>query len=65
MYAQVAWEQPGRFAIPCVFTTGAVVFGEDLIIGYGAADKRCGLARVNLKNLVEYLKTFSPTGEKV
>lgn len=59
IYAQQPWELEGRFPVPCLFTCSGIVIGEDLIMSYGAIDERIGLARTNLKKLVEYLRTCS------
>ncbi len=63
MYAQAEWEQPGIFGIPCIFTTGAIISGDDLLVSYGAADEKCGIAKVNLESLIGYVKTFNSNGE--
>lgn len=63
MYAQTDWEQPGIFGIPCIFTTGAIIIGDDLLVSYGAADQRCGIARTNLNGLIDFVKAFGPAGE--
>ena len=39
-----------------IFATGAVVFGDDLYIYYGAADERVAVASVKLPALLEQLK---------
>jgi predicted GH43/DUF377 family glycosyl hydrolase len=58
MYAKQKWELEGRFTIPCMFPCGAVVIDGELIIGYGAADERIGIARVNFDELVSYIRRF-------
>jgi predicted GH43/DUF377 family glycosyl hydrolase len=64
MYAQQDWEMPGDYPTPCLFTTGGIVVGDDLIMSYGAADKRAGIAWVNFAELVEYVKQFDAEGRK-
>jgi len=41
-----------------VFPTGVAVFGDDIHIYYGMADKRIGLAKTSLKDLVTELKKY-------
>ena len=48
------WEKEGNVE-NVVFPTGAVVFGKKLYIYYGAADKRIGVASVNIDKLLEEL----------
>jgi len=40
-----------------VFPTGTAIFGDDLYIYYGAADKTIAVASVNLNDLLEVLKS--------
>lgn len=42
-----------------VFPTGTAAFGEDLYIYYGAADTYTAVAKVNMKDLLNELKTIS------
>ncbi|MCR5754685.1 MAG: hypothetical protein K6G30_07735 [Acetatifactor sp.] len=65
MYAKQDWELPDKFACPCIFTTGGVVLGEKLIMSYGAADQKVGIAWVNLKELVDYVKKFDEHGKEM
>ncbi len=58
MYASQDWELPDKFLCPCIFTTGGIVVREELLMSYGAADQKIGLARVNIKDLVEYIRRF-------
>ncbi len=55
-----AWEKKG-FVSNVVFPTGTAIFGGDLYIYYGAADKRIGVAKTNLQKLLQALKY---SGEK-
>lgn len=64
IYARQKWELPDKFPCPCIFTTGAVVVGDELIMGYGAADQKIGIAKVNLKELVEYVRRFDKDGNR-
>ncbi len=45
------WER-GGFPFNVVFPTGTAVFGDDLYIYYGAADKYIAVAKVNLEELL-------------
>ena len=64
IYARQKWELPDKFPCPCIFTTGAVVAGDELIMGYGAADQKIGIAKVNLKNLTDYVRRFDACGNR-
>jgi predicted GH43/DUF377 family glycosyl hydrolase len=60
--ADQPWEQPKRFLVPCVFTTGAFIDGADLVMSYGAADEICGLARVDLQSLIARVRRYDALG---
>lgn len=62
MYAQQEWEMPSDYPTPCLFTTGGIVVGEDLIMSYGAADQKVGVSLVNFGELVRYIKQFDANG---
>ncbi len=64
MYARQAWEMPGIFEVPCLFTTGGVVVDDTLIISYGAADQVVGIARVDLQDVVRYVRSFDAQGQR-
>ena len=64
IYARQKWELPDKFPCPCIFTTGAVTIGDELIMGYGAADQKIGIAKVNLKDLVDYVRGFDEDGNR-
>lgn len=64
IYARQKWELPDKFPCPCIFTTGAVTIGDELIMGYGAADQKIGIAKVNLKELAEYVRRFDKDGNR-
>ncbi len=64
IYARQKWELPDKFPCPCIFTTGAVTAGDELIMGYGAADQKIGIAKVNLKELVDYVRGFDKDGNR-
>lgn len=64
MYVERDWEMPADYPTPCLFTTGGIVIGDDLIMSYGAADQKIGIARVNLSELVSYVRKFDENGNK-
>lgn len=61
--ADAEWEQPKKFTIPCVFTTGAFIEGDDLVMSYGAADEVCGLCRTNLSDLLAVVRKYDENGD--
>ncbi len=63
-HAELDWELDGKFPIPCVFTCGAIRYGDDLLMAYGAADTVCGMARTGFTSLVEYVESFNSEGER-
>jgi len=50
-----SWEKKG-FVSNVVFPTGTAIFGNDLYIYYGAADKSVCVAKTNLQKLLQALK---------
>lgn len=50
------WEKKGDVG-NVVFPTGTAIFGEDLYIYYGSADDLIAVAKVNLNDLLETLKS--------
>ena len=62
IFARQKWELPDKFPCPCIFTTGAVIIGDELIMGYGAADQKIGIAKVSLSELVDYVRGFDANG---
>jgi predicted GH43/DUF377 family glycosyl hydrolase len=56
---------PSDYPTPCLFTTGGIVVGDDLIMSYGAADQKAGISWVNFAELVEYIKQFDAEGRKM
>jgi len=65
MYAQQEWELPDKFPCPCIFTTGGVIIGEDLIMSYGAADQKVGIAWAKFREIVEFIRCFDEKGVKI
>lgn len=62
MYAKHAWELEGLLKAPCVFTTAGLVVGDELLMYYGAADTRVGMARVGFDELVDHVRRFDAAG---
>lgn len=62
MYAQQEWELPTDYPTPCLFTTGGIIMGEELVMSYGAADQKVGISWVNFAELVAYIRTFDSKG---
>jgi predicted GH43/DUF377 family glycosyl hydrolase len=65
MYAKQDWELPDKFACPCIFTTGGIVIEEELIMSYGAADQKVGIAWACFDEIVDYIRTFDAQGNKI
>ena len=63
MFPAEEWEMPGRFKTPVVFITGMLRFGDRLLVSYGAADERVGIAWLDLPRLIEDLRACGPGGE--
>ncbi len=56
LFADEEWELEGEFTIPCLFTCSGVLMPDGrLLMGYGAADKKVGIAEVNFKELLRTL----------
>jgi predicted GH43/DUF377 family glycosyl hydrolase len=57
MFAAEPWELEGDFTIPCMFTcSGVILDNGSLLMGYGAADQKIGIAELNFNALIEYLR---------
>lgn len=65
MYATQPWELNGKFPTPCLFTCAGVVMGDELIMTYGAADTRVGVARVEFEKLVAHVRRFDARGHRL
>jgi len=59
------WEMPGRFKTPVIFVTGMLKLDDELIVSYGAADERVGIARLVFDETVKFLKSFDQAGKKI
>lgn len=64
LYAKQEWELPDKFLCPCIFTTGGLVLGDTLLMSYGAADQKVGMAWCSLKEVVDYVRCFDEKGER-
>ena len=57
IYADEPWELEGDFTIPCLFTCSGVILDDhNLIMGYGAADQKIGIAKIPFDYLINTLK---------
>jgi len=57
LYASEKWELEGEFSTPCIFTCSGILRRDrTLLMAYGAADSKVGLASVNFDDLVSWLK---------
>jgi predicted GH43/DUF377 family glycosyl hydrolase len=64
MYPTQNWELEGKFPTPCLFTCAGVQVGQELIMSYGAADTKAGIARVDFEQLIEHVRKFNARGER-
>ena len=64
LYAKQEWELPDLFLCPCIFTTGGIVKDDELIMSYGAADQKIGMAWACFDEIVEYVRTFDSKGNQ-
>lgn len=64
MYAAQDWELTGKFPTPCLFTCAGQVVGDELIMTYGAADTKAGVAWVNFEELVAHVRKFDARGQR-
>ena len=56
IYANEPWELEGDFTIPCLFTCSGVVIDDgNLLMGYGAADQKIGIAKIPFDYLIKFL----------
>ena len=54
MYASEPWELGTDFPTPCLFTCSGIVIGENkLLMGYGAADQKIGIAETDFTALID------------
>lgn len=65
MYAERDWEMPSDYPTPCLFTTGGIVVNEELMMSYGAADQKVGIAWVPYDQLVSHIRKFNAAGEYI
>ncbi|MNF10359.1 hypothetical protein D3C80_2112720 [compost metagenome] len=64
MFAEREWEMPQDYPTPCLFTTGGIILGEELIMSYGAADQKVGIAWVHFNELVAYVREYGEDGRR-
>jgi len=57
IYADEAWELEGDFTVPCLFSCSGIVLNDgNLLMGYGAADQKIGIAKIPFDYLINTLK---------
>ena len=64
IYASQEWELPDKFLCPCIFTTGGIISGNELVMSYGAADQKIGMAWVDFNELISYIRNFDSLGNQ-
>lgn len=65
MFARHPWElDRSKFSTPCVFTTAGVISGGTLLMAYGAADQKIGIATVPFNDLVSCIRSFDAFGHQ-
>lgn len=62
LYPKESWEMPGRFKSPVIFITGMEAVDGRLLVAYGAADQRVGIAELNLADVVRHTRKFDAKG---
>ncbi|WP_058303278.1 glycoside hydrolase family 130 protein [Gorillibacterium timonense] len=65
MYAEREWEMPADYPTPCLFTTAGVVVDGELIMSYGAADQKIGIAWADFDELVAHIRRFDAEGQLI
>jgi len=66
MFAAEDWELEGDFTTPCMFTCSGIVMPEGrLLMGYGAADSRIGIAETSLNDVITYVRRFDAAGNLI
>ncbi len=55
---EVDFEEPAKFGIPCVFFTGMIKLGEELLVSYGAADEVAAVMRLDYNKLLSILREY-------
>ena len=50
------FEEPKKFGIPCVFFTGMIKEGDELLVSYGAADEFAAVMRLDYNEVVKTLR---------
>jgi|GEM_PF-483193 len=65
LFASEPWEQVDFLGCPCVFSCSGLVRNSELIMGYGAADEKIGIARTDLAQLVAYVRQFDADGKHI
>ena len=56
------FERPAKFGIPCIFFTGVVKLGNELLISYGAADEYAAIMKLDYEKIIEMLRQYPYNG---
>ncbi|MEW6517772.1 MAG: hypothetical protein AB1439_12815, partial [candidate division FCPU426 bacterium] len=59
------WEQPGKFRTPVLFVTGMARVGNELLLSYGAADEKAGVARLDYQALLDVVRQYDADGNRM
>jgi len=62
LYTTETWEFSDLLYCPCIFTCSGILRNGELIMGYGAADEKVGIARCDFTTLVDHVKDFDKYG---
>ena len=65
MYAKQDWQLQGDFKTPCLFSTSGIVINDTLMVSYGAADERIGIAWMNFHELISYIRSFDHGSKRI
>lgn len=64
MYPVESWEQPGKFKSPVIFITGMIEVNGNLLVSYGAADERVGVAMLDLEKVLATVRGYDAKGKR-
>jgi predicted GH43/DUF377 family glycosyl hydrolase len=62
LYPVEPWEMPDKFKSPVVFITGMVEVQGKLLVSYGAADQKVGIAWLDLEKLLSLVRSYDHNG---
>ena len=55
---EAEFELPKKFGIPCIFFTGMIKEGDELLASYGAADEFAAVMRIDYNKVIETLRRY-------